>query len=60
MIDPTKEDIGREAAYTGNRFPGGEREYGHITSFNDHAVFVCYAGNRWSQATSREDLEFCQ
>ena len=58
MIDPTKDDIGRKVAYTGNRYPGGKIEEGVITSFNDHSVFVRYGADLGSKATSREDLEF--
>ena len=58
MIEPSEQDIGRGVAYTGNRYPGGELEYGVITSFNECCVFVCYGAKRSAQATSREDLEW--
>lgn len=58
MIEPASEDIGREVIYTGNRYPGGKLEAGVITSFNEHAVFVRYDGERASKATSRQDLEW--
>lgn len=58
MIDPTQADIGRAVTYTGNRYPGGELEYGVITSFNDAAVFVRYDRKVQSEGTSRDDLEW--
>ena len=58
MIDPTKEDIGRKVIYTGNRYPGGKREEGVITSFNNAAVFVRYGAKYGSEATNRSDLEW--
>jgi hypothetical protein len=58
MIEPTEADIGRQVTYTGNRYPGGELEYGEITSFNSRAVFVRYWGDLRSKATSYEDLEW--
>ena len=60
MIEPTQADIGREVIYTGNRYQGGELEYGVITSFNDHAVFVRYHGTRAliGIGTNRQDLEW--
>ena len=58
MIDPTEVDIGRKVIYTGNRYPGGKREEGVITSFNSYAVFVRYRAGTTSQGTNREDLEW--
>lgn len=58
MVEPTEADIGRGVIYTGNRYPGGKRESGVITSFNDYAVFVRYDGDRHSKGTSRADLEW--
>lgn len=53
MIEPTEKDIGRNVTYTNGV---GEREYGHITSFNDSYVFVRYGSGSTSAATRREDL----
>lgn len=58
MIDPSRDDIGSKVVYTGNRCPGGKREEGIITSFNDLVVFVRYGGSATSQATNRADLEW--
>jgi len=58
MIEPTESDIGRGVTYTGNRYPGGKPEVGHITSFNESAVFVLYGDEKHSKATSRQDLEW--
>ena len=58
MIDPTEEDVGRSVIYTGNTHPGGELEYGRITSVNPRVVFVCYGNDRHSKATNRGDLEW--
>lgn len=58
MITPTESDIGRPVVYTGNTHPGGNPEYGVITSFGESAVFVQYTGEHASKATSREDLEW--
>ncbi len=57
-IAVTQDDIARAVLYTGNRYPGGVKERGVVTSFNDHAVFVRYDGKQTSQATSYEDLEW--
>lgn len=54
MIDPKQTDIGRGVIYQGGH--PDDREYGVITSFNDHVVWVRYGKSRTSQATSREDL----
>jgi hypothetical protein len=58
MIDPKDTDIGKAVIYTGNRYPGGKLEFGFITSFNEHCVFVRYHGDNHSKATSRTDLEW--
>jgi hypothetical protein len=58
MIEPTGKDIGRRVIYTGNRFPGGELEYGVITSFNPTIIFVRYGSNYGSKGTDRKDLEW--
>jgi hypothetical protein len=58
MIEPTADDIGRAVIYTSNRYPGGKIEEGVITSFNHWQVFVRYAGEKYSKATSRADLEW--
>jgi len=60
MIEPTADDIGRWVVYTGNRFPGGELEYGIITAFNRIAVMVRYGADRHSKATDRRDLEWLE
>ena len=57
-IKVTEADIGRGVLYTGNRYPGGVKEPGVITSFNEFAVFVRYHGRATPQATSYEDLEW--
>ncbi len=57
-INVSDADIGRAVLYTGNRYPGGVKERGVITSFNEHVVFVRYDGKQTSQATSYEDLEW--
>ena len=60
MIDPTEADIGRGVVYQAS-YPNAPREDGIITSFNEHVVFVRYAGQHpgtFGQATSREDLEW--
>jgi hypothetical protein len=59
MIEPKETDIGRLVVYTGNRYPGGKPELGHITSFNAYCVFVRYGDDKGSKATSRQDLEWC-
>jgi hypothetical protein len=58
MIQPTAIDIGRKVIYTGNRFPGGQLEYGVITSFNALAVFVRYGTDIGSKSTFGSDLEW--
>lgn len=58
MIEPTESDIGREVTYTGNTYPGGKPEFGVITSFNAHTVFVRYDGKRNAQGTNPSDLEW--
>lgn len=58
MIEPTEADIGRKVIYTGNRFPGGKPEYGVITHFTTHTVFVRYGGDRYAKGTNRLDLEW--
>jgi hypothetical protein len=59
-IDPTNGDIGRTVLYTGNRYPGGKKEEGVITSFNDHCVFVRYGADKGSKGTARADLEWAR
>jgi hypothetical protein len=51
MIEPTFADIGRRVAYTGNRFPGGQLEYGKIVGLTALGVFVRYEGERQAKAT---------
>jgi hypothetical protein len=58
MIEPQTSDIGRGVIYTGNRYPGGKLEVGRITSFNAFSIFVCYGDEKYSKATSRQDLEW--
>ena len=58
MIEPNEQDIGRYVIYTGNRYPGGKREEGVITSLNDHGVFVRYGAEKHSKSTARVDLEW--
>ena len=55
MIEPTQNDIGRKVVYTGNRFPGGQREEGVIKSFNARAVFVRYGADEDAKATARRE-----
>ena len=60
MIDPTEQDIGRSVIYV----PGHAHddlhhkdcERGHITSFNDHCVFVRYGIGATSAGADRYDL----
>lgn len=54
-IEPTEADIGRNVTYRGY---AGEVERGHITSFNDHYVFVRYGSGSTSQATRRDQLDW--
>lgn len=49
-IDPTENDIGERVVYTGNKYPGGKPEYGTITGFNDHTIFVKYDGENTQKA----------
>ena len=56
MIDPKQTDIGRAVSCVGHF--SGEREYGRITSFNEHYVFVKYNGDEHSKATHRQHLEW--
>lgn len=58
MIEPTEADIGRKVVYTGNRHPGGQLEYGVITQFTKHTVFVRYGDETHAKGTSRHDLEW--
>lgn len=59
MIEPTDADIGRRVAYTGNALiRRGRLDYGIITSFNVHLVFVRYGAGTNSAGTRREDLEW--
>jgi hypothetical protein len=58
MIEPTLEDIGRKVVYYPRYTIGGEQE-GLISSFNRNWVFVRYGLGCTSQATKREDLEWC-
>jgi len=58
VIEPTETDIGRKVVYTGNSYPGGKREEGVITSFNQDSIFVRYGGDVGSKATDRRDLEW--
>lgn len=37
----TNDDIGREVTFT---YPHGEKQYGHLTSWNKHYVFVRFRG----------------
>lgn len=55
MINPTKEDIGREVTYIDG---AGDKEFGTISSFNDTYIHVKYGGDIHSKATSREDLHW--
>lgn len=60
MIDITtltEADKGREVVYTNT---GGEREYGRISSWSDHFIFVRYGDQQGSQATSPSNLEYTQ
>lgn len=54
MINPSAEDIGREAIYTNNY--GGPFEIGIISSITDKYVFVRYHSGDTAAATKREDL----
>lgn len=54
MINPKKEDIGRNVTYKSYN----TKEFGVITSFNDSGVFVRYGTNTQSQHTRREDLKW--
>lgn len=56
MINPVKNDIGRNVTYMGNYVNNGKPEWGVVTSFNDDYVFVQYEGESNSKATKREDL----
>lgn len=56
MIDPFKEDLGRRVVY--QPYVGGKIERGVITSFNPDYVFVQYAGDGYSKATERHQLEY--
>ena len=57
MIDPQERDIGRKVIYA-REDPYRDTEYGVITSFNDHVVFVRYGLGSTSAATERQDLEW--
>lgn len=52
MIDPRDSDIGREVIYIRNG------DFGVITSYNDHMVFVRYNGDQGSMGTRRKDLDW--
>ena len=57
MIEVTKEDIGRAVSYISRGADNRSRfEYGIITSYNTHYVFVRYDDELISKATHREDL----
>jgi len=58
MIYPDIDDIGRHVIYIGERYPGGKKEQGVITSFSKHYVFVRYGADVHSKATLREDLDW--
>jgi hypothetical protein len=58
MIEPTLDDIGRRVVYIGNRFPGGQLEYGVIKLPTQFTVFVTYEGDNHAKGTRREDLEW--
>lgn len=51
----TESDKGREVVYTAGH---GTKEFGHISSWNGHFVFVKYGYNQQSQATRPENLVF--
>ena len=51
----TENDKGREVVFDRS---GKEREYGHISSWNEHYIFVKYGGSQNSQATKPEYLKF--
>jgi ribosomal protein L37E len=53
MIEPTEADIGRLVVY---RDRGGKVEYGTITSFTEHFVYVRYGIGLTPAPTSRFDL----
>jgi hypothetical protein len=56
MIEPTPSDIGRRVIYQANH--QGLLEYGTITSYNPHYVFVLFNYTKQNVACRREDLEF--
>lgn len=57
MINPTEKDIGtRRVIYKKDWMTPKQWEYGFITGFNDHYVFVRYGTDLGSKATRREDL----
>ena len=56
MIHPCEQDVGRGVIY--RTAPAFEAEFGIITSFNDHCVWVRYGKGPTSQATDRSDLEW--
>jgi hypothetical protein len=48
----TENEKGLEVVYDNH----GQREFGHISSWNDKYIFVRYGSNTQSQATNPEDL----
>ncbi len=55
-IDPVESDIGKRVVYLN---PYCKIQYGVITSFNKHFVFVKYDNTgSTSQATDRKDLDW--
>jgi len=60
MIEPTEDDISRHVIYVPyhDKLGGKDCEYGFITSFNDHVIFVRYGLGSTSAATKRENLHW--
>lgn len=58
MIEPTKDDIGREVVYYKEWMRPDQMESGIIINFNEMYVFVKYKNDFHSKATYREDLRW--